>query len=195
VLPTPPEEATTMDQGTDRRSSHAFRLVLAVMLVAGVALGACGGDSGGGSGSGDGNVTDLSELEAKLVNLQEEKSPNLSVEGADCPEEVDLSEGTTFECIVTIEGVEAPYDVTLTEDDPEADVGSFHVEPARTIIDVSIVTDFIAQQVGGEAECGSEAVLITDVGDTIDCTVTSEGQTQDVQMIVKDEEGTVGFNN
>ena len=178
------------------RRGRALR-TLACVALACLFLAACGGDSGG-SGSEDGGtkVTDLSELEAKLVAMQEEKVPDLAVEGAQCPAEVNLEEGTTFECTVTIEGVDAPYAITPTKDDPEAEVGSFHIEPAKAIINVSIVTDFINTQTGAtDAKCGNEKVLVSEVGGTFDCTVSVGGQTQDVEMIVKDLEGTVAFNN
>jgi hypothetical protein len=166
------------------------------MAVALILLMACGGGSDAGDSGGGNNVTDLSQLETKLVELQKEKSPDLNVEGAECPPEVDLEQGSSFECTVTIEGVAAPYSVTLTEDDPEAEAGSFHVEPAKAIIDVSIVTEFISSQAGGgEAECGSEKVIVSDVGGTFDCTVSIGGQTQDVEMIVKDIDGTVAVNS
>jgi uncharacterized protein DUF4333 len=169
---------------------------VAVALLACVLLVGCGGTSGG-SAAGGNDVTDLSELEAKLVDLQEEKAPHLSVEGAECPEEVDLEQGTEFECIVTIEGVEAPYSITLTKDDPEADEGSFDIKPALAIIDVSIVVDFIQGRAGDSAdvECGTEAVIVGDVGDTFDCTVDAGGQQQTVEMIIKDLDGTVSINN
>lgn len=176
-----------------RRGRTVRAIAIGLALACG-ALTACGDD---GAGSGDGRVTDLSELEAKLVEMQEEKSPNLSVEGADCPDEVDLDEGSTFECTVTIEGVEAPYAVTLTEDNPEAETGSFHIEPAKAIIDVSIVVNFIQGRVdaGAEVDCGSEKVIVTDVGGTFVCTISGAGETNEVEMIVKDIEGTVAFNN
>jgi hypothetical protein len=149
---------------------------------------------------GGGGGPDLGDLEAKLVDLQEEKSPDLSVEGAHCPEDTELEKGATFECTVTIEGVEAPYTITMTEDDPDADVGSFHVEASKAIIDVSLVKDFIKSQVTGatgevEVDCGPEKVIVSDVGGIIDCTVSDDNGTQDVQMVVKDKEGTVTFKN
>lgn len=160
-----------------------------------VALGACSASVSTSGGGGEG--PDLGELEAKLVELQEEKAPNLSVEGAECPDEVDLHEGSQFECTVTIEGVEAPYSVTLEEDDPEGDSGSFHIEPAAAIIDVSIVENFLEEQPGDptDVSCGAEAVIVGDVGDTFDCTVDAFGEQQTVQMIIKDLDGTVAINN
>jgi hypothetical protein len=164
------------------------------LLVACLAFAACGGSVGVSSGSGGG--PDLSKLEAKLVDLQNEKSPDLTVGGAQCPTDVDLQQGAKFECTVTIEGVDAPYSITLTEDDPEGAVGSFHIEPAKAIINVAIVTDFIATQAGGaDAECGTEKIIVSDVGGTFDCTVNVGGHTENVQMIVRDIDGTVAVNN
>ena len=141
---------------------------------------------------------DLADVEARLVELQQEETPDLEVDGAQCPEDVDLEEGVTFECDVTIEGVPAPYSVTMTKDDPEAEVGSFHFEPAQPIIDVTLVVEFIraqlnTQSAGAEVDCGEEKVIVTEVGGTFECTVSDERGSETVEMVAKDKEGTVGF--
>lgn len=173
--------------------SGRLRVLTIGLALACLALSACGGDGD----SEAGGAVDLSELEDKLIEMQEEKSPNLSVEGASCPDGVELTQGSTFECIVTIEGVGAPYKVTLTDDNPEAESGSFNIEPAKAIIDVSLVIDFIAGQVpeGAEVSCGEEKVIVSEVGGTFECEVSAGGPVERVEMLVKDIEGTVVVNN
>jgi hypothetical protein len=142
---------------------------------------------------------DLEEVEAKLVDLQEETSPNLAVGEAACPDDLDeINEGDTFECTVTIEGVEAPYAVTLTDEQEDSDVGSFDFKPAKPIIDVSLVVDFVRSRLnersqGAEVDCGDAAVIVTEVGGTFDCTVSDSRGSETVSMVVKNIDGDVGF--
>lgn len=180
-----------------RRIRRTPVAVVAAAILSCTALAGCHVRVEAGSDADSG--PDLAELEAKLVSLQEEKSPDLDVGEASCPDEVDLTQGSTFECTVEIEGVEAPYSVTLTKDDPEGNSGSFDIKPAKAIIDGSIVADFIRDQVdagsGVEIECGDERVIIADVGETFDCTISNGQQSQTVTMVVKDLDGTVGVQN
>lgn len=179
-------------------SNGGLRRNRARALVAGVAwallaLAACGGESDGSEGgSGD----PLAALEERLVQEQEAEAPNLAVGGASCPADASLEAGSTFECTVTIEGVEAPYAVTVEEGSTEDDI-SFHFEPAKAIIDVSLVIEFIAGRAGegAEAECGPDKVIVADVDDTFECSVLVAGQTEIVEMIVQDLDGTVAINN
>lgn len=141
---------------------------------------------------------DLSEVEDMLVEEQEKKSPNLAVGGATCPDDVEVEEGKSFECIVEIEGVDAPYTVTLTEEDPGGESGNFHMKPAKPIIDVSIVVDFVRSRLnqasaGAEVDCGDAAVIVTEVGGTFDCTVSDERGSETATMVVKNVEGDVSF--
>jgi Domain of unknown function (DUF4333) len=183
-------EESVRGSGDGRRRTSWMAAVCACLVVV---FGACSASVS--TSPSDGGGPDLAELEAKLVDLQKEKAPDLDVEGAECPEDVDLDKGSRFECTVTIEGVEAPYSITLEEDDPEGDSGSFHIEPALAIIDVSIVVDFLKGRAeGADVACGQEAVIVGDVGDTFDCTIDSGGQHQTVEMIIKDLDGTVAIN-
>jgi hypothetical protein len=167
------------------------RVTAAALFVTCLLLPACStsvsiGDSGG---------PDLSEVESRLLAEQKAESPDLVVEDATCPDDVTIEKGATFECTVSIEGIEAPYTVTVTENDSEAETASFHFEPAKAIIDVSIIVDFIQGKVSGSGtvDCGDEKVVIADVGDTIDCTVSDGNDSFDAGMVVKDLDGTVAF--
>ncbi|MDQ3914405.1 MAG: DUF4333 domain-containing protein [Actinomycetota bacterium] len=161
---------------------------LSVLLLAG-----CSVDVSVGGGG-----LDLSEVEANLVAEQEEASPGLEVGGATCPEEVEVEEGTTFECTVEIEGVDAPYTVTLTNVDEDEESVDFNSKPAKPIIDVSLVTEFVRSRLneqsrGADVDCGDAAVLVTEVGSTIECTVSDERGSETAVLVVKNVEGDVAF--
>lgn len=138
---------------------------------------------------------DAADLEDQLVEEQKEASPDLEVGAAVCPEDIDdVEEGDSFECTVEIEGTEAPYTVTLTDEDE----GTLDFKPAKAIIDVSKIVEFLrgnlnTQFADADVECGDEAVLVTEVGDTIDCTVSDETGSETVPMVVKNIDGDIGF--
>jgi hypothetical protein len=141
---------------------------------------------------------DLSEVEQKLVEEQKKVTPDLEVGGASCPDEVEVEEGAKFECTVEIEGVEAPYSVTLTDVNEEEERVNFHSEPAKPIIDMSLVTEFVRgnlneQSQGANVDCGDEAVLVSEVGGTIECTVSDETGSETVSLVVKNLQGDIGF--
>jgi hypothetical protein len=166
--------------------------ILVASLLALGALGACSASLEIGGG------TDLSELEAKMVEEQEKKTPDIEVGEATCPDDVDLEVGARFECTLTVGGVDAPYEVTMEGDDRDADVGSFHFEPAQPILDMQLVEDFVASQLnrrsqGATVECGSERVVVAEVGDALECTVSKGNRSTTVQAYVKDKEGTVSL--
>ncbi|HEV2756328.1 MAG TPA: DUF4333 domain-containing protein [Actinomycetota bacterium] len=157
-----------------------------------VFLAGCSFDVSFGSGP------DTSEVEAKLVEEQKKVSPDLDVGEATCPEEVEVEEGAKFECTVDIEGVDAPYAVTLTDVNEDEETVNFHSEPVKPIIDVSLVVEFLRgnlneQSQDAEVDCGDEAVLVTEVGATIECTVSDETDSETVSLVVKNLEGDVGF--
>ena len=139
---------------------------------------------------------DFSELEDRLVEEQKAKSPNLEVGEATCPEDVDVENGTTFQCSVVVEGVDAPYAITMSEVDEDAENAHFDIKPAKPIIDVSKVVAFLESQLtpdraGATVDCGNEAVIVAEVGGTIDCTVSDGAESEEVSVLVKDLQGTI----
>lgn len=171
---------------------RAALLVLGVAAI--VALGACSASVSAGS-----DDYDADSVAAEVAKAQEDVTPDLEVSDATCPDDVDLEEGTEFECTISIEGVEAPYTVTIT------DVGDtsahYDIDPARSIISVDKVVEFIQGEAAGQGlegvtvECGDEAIIVQDPKTTFPCTLTTDGQTQDITMLIKDLDGTVSIDS
>lgn len=160
-------------------------LVILVAVITGSTFTAC---SEGG--------VDFSELEDRLVEEQKTKSPNLDVGAATCPEDVAVENGATFQCTVVVEGVDAPYKITMSDVDEDAENAYFDIKPAKPIIDVSKVVGFLESQLtsdraGATVDCGDEAVIVTEIGSTIDCTVSDGGESEKVAVLVKDLQGTI----
>jgi uncharacterized protein DUF4333 len=136
------------------------------------------------------------EVERLLVSTQRRKSPRLQVGGARCPDQVRLANGTRFTCTVLIEGVRAPYAVTLHEVDAARATGRFALEPAKPIIDVARIVGLIRGKLQPSARaaavtCGAAKVRVVEVGARIGCTITLGGAVQKVTAEVKDLQGTV----
>jgi Domain of unknown function (DUF4333) len=168
-------------------------LVLALLVL----LAACGGGDGGGPAApaGDSQVG-TAEVERLLVGTQKRKSPRLRVGSARCPDQVRLANGTRFTCTVQIEGVQAPYLVTLHDVDPARATGRFALEPAKPIIDVARVVGLIRGNLQPTARaatvrCGAAKVRVVEVGASIACTITLGDAVQRVSAVVKDRKGTV----
>ena len=155
------------------------RLVALCLLVL---LAACGG-----------------AVERLLVSTQKRKSPRLRVGTASCPDQVRLANGTTFTCTVRIEGVSAPYSVTLRDVDAAGTGGRFALEPAKPIIDVTRIVSLIRGKLQPTARAatvrcgaaGAPKVRVVEIGATIGCTIALGDAVQKVTAVVKDLKGTV----
>ena len=162
-----------------------------------VLLAACGGGDGErpAAPAGDAQVG-TAEVERLLVGTQRRKSPRLKVGSASCPDQVRLANGTRFTCTVQIEGVQAPYRVTLHDVDVGRATGRFALEPAKPIIDVTRVVGLIRGKLQPTARaavvrCGAAKVRVVEVGASIACTITLGDAVQKVSAVVKDLQGTV----
>ncbi len=133
-------------------------------------LTACSGSVNVSSGGYDGPA-----VAAEIEQAQREAAPDLEVGGASCPEDVKEEKGSSRECTVEVGGVTAPYTVTFeTVTDDGAD---FNFSPAKAIVDVSKAEGFLVAR--------AEDQGLVDV--TADC-----GQdTQDVELEIRDLDGTI----
>ena len=142
---------------------------------------------------------DADKVAAEVQSAQEKVTPDLDVTDPTCPDDVDVKEGATFECTITIAGVEAPYTVTIS------DVGDtsahFDIAPAKAIIYVDAAVGFLqdqADRAGSEGvtiECGDAAIIVQDPQTTFPCTLTNGGQVQDIALLIKDIDGTVSIDS
>lgn len=166
-----------------------FLAVLAVACLS--ALGACSVEAGGVDYQPD-------ELAGDVADAQREVSPDLEVENGTCPDEVDIEEkGDTFECTVLIEGIEAPYTVTVdavTDDDVE-----LLYEPAKAIVSTELAVQFLTEEAaaqgleGAVAECGETLVVVQDPGTTFPCTLSIGADVQELEMMIDDLQGTISI--
>ncbi|MBZ5736940.1 hypothetical protein [Nocardioides mangrovi] len=169
-------------------------LAAAVVVPALLALGACKAEVSAGGGY------DPDDLAAQVQAEQEKVTPDLDVTDPTC-EDVDgnPSEGDTIDCSVSIDGVEAPYVVTLTAADDDG--LKFHLEPAQAIVSTDKVESgledqFTQQGFDVDVDCGGASVIVDDPGSVFLCTVAQDGveQTKKVTVTIKDIDGNVGID-
>jgi len=169
------------------------RLVAVALLVL---LAACGGTERPSPAPDRDELVGTADVERLLVSTQKRKSPSLRVGTATCPDQVRLANGTMFTCTVQIEGVLAPYSVTLLDVDATGAGGRFALEPAKPIIDVTRIVSLIRGKLQPTARaatvrCGAPKVRVVEIGASIGCTITLGDAVQKVTAVVKDLKGTV----
>ena len=156
--------------------------------------GACGdgGASEEPSQTSDGAV-DTQEVESLLVSTQQRASPEFDVRDPSCPARVVVEEGATFQCTVVVEGVVAPFNVTLRQVNTGSRTGQYDIRPAKAILSIPKLVDVLRSRVpGATVDCGPERVRVLDVGATFQCRVTGEGQpNQTITLKVDDVLGNV----
>ncbi|MCA1693015.1 MAG: DUF4333 domain-containing protein [Actinobacteria bacterium] len=139
-------------------------------------------------------LVDTQEVEQLLVNTQRRASPDFEVGAASCPAQVVVAEGVTFECTVVVEGVVAPYVVTMADVNPRNQTGRYDLRPAKAILSVPRLVDFVkrlATEPDAQVDCGPERVRIADVGSTFECQLTDSEGPHTVSLKVDDIKGKV----
>ena len=165
-------------------------------VAAALLLASCGGPERPAKTPAADELVGTADVERLLVSTQKRKSPKLRVGMASCPDQVRLANGTTFTCTVQIEGVSAPYSVTLRDVDAAGTGGRFALEPAKPIIDVTRIVSLIRGKLQSTARaatvrCGTAKVRVVEVGASIACTITLGDAVQKVTAEVRDLKGTV----
>ena len=115
----------------------------------------------------------------------------------ECPGRVKGQKGTTFKCTAFVEDLTIPFDVTL--DNSSGTKATF--KPAKAVLlvqkmDQNIATEFKNQK-GADVQsvdCGNAKIMVRDVNDTFDCTLSSGGQSYPGHVTVKDLDGNVRFS-
>jgi hypothetical protein len=161
-------------------------------LLAGGALGAvllagCGEDPG----------LDTAAVESYLAGSQAATfGAEAQVGKAHCSGHPALAEGMTLRCTLAVSDASVPYRLTLHK-----------VHSTKVTVDVALdavvlrsadVQGFVQQQLpkafaNAAVECGADYV-VTDVGETVDCTVSAGAQVKPVSVKVEDEEGRISIS-
>jgi len=148
------------------------------------------------SGCGEKPGLDLSAVEAYLASSQATTyGTDADVGRAHCAGHPALKEGMTLRCTLTVSDASVPYRLTL-----------HHVHSRKVSVDVALaavvlratdIQTFVRKQLPkafakATVDCGGD-YLVTDVGETVDCTVASGAQTQQVTVTVSDEAGRIAI--
>ena len=139
-------------------------------------------------------AADTEDVETLLVATQQRASPDFQVGTASCPEQVPVRDGTTFNCTVVVEGVAAPYVVTLAGVNADSGTGRYDIRPAKAILSVPKLVDFVrglATESNARADCGATKVRIADAGSTLDCQLIDSKGPHKVTLKVEDVNGKV----
>jgi hypothetical protein len=148
------------------------------------------------AGCGEKPGLDLSSVEGYLASSQATTyGTDADVGRAHCAGHPALKEGMTLRCTLAVSDASVPYRLTLR-----------HVHSRKVSVDVALdavvlraadIRDFVRKQLPkafakAGVDCGGD-YLVTDVGKTVDCTVSSGAQTQEVTVTVKDAEGRISI--
>ncbi|WP_034509692.1 DUF4333 domain-containing protein [Blastococcus sp. URHD0036] len=155
----------------------------------------------GGLGAGafflfGGSTLDDADAEGQ-ISAQVQEQTGIAPDGVDCPSGVDLAEGTTTTCTVTLQG--QTYDYTLTQLDDEGNVefSSDAVYVQLADVEELLAGAFADESLEVDASCdaGERTVLIAADGLSIPCTVVNvEDSTDDADVTALiDAAGTVTF--
>lgn len=158
------------------------RLALAAVLLA---AGACSLT----------NDLDMEKAESTL-RTEVERAYGVPVDTVECPAEVGIEEGASFECTAALAGEELT--LVARQDDGE---GNVTFEASEAVIDVATKTAELQAAItqanpGGDLRlaCGDQSVLVLPPGATFECRLTApEAPARTVVVTVDDVDGTTSF--
>lgn len=141
---------------------------------------------------------DRAWMEDGLGRDLKERNPGLPVGAVACPEGIKIVEGATFQCTVEMEGVQAPFSVTVT--DVDASAGTFNTDwkPTKAILVIDPIVKHLKSRLQNQApnatvDCGTAPVRIVEVGSAIECTISEGSNRLVVRGVVEDVNGSVRF--
>jgi len=160
-------------------------------LLAGAALGVvlvsgCGEDPG----------LDTAAVESYLAGSQAAAyGADAHVGRAHCPGRPALREGMTLRCTLAVSDASVPYRLTLHK--VHSTKVTVHVALDAVVLRSADVQDFVRKQLPkafaeAAVACGAD-YLVTDVGKTVECTVSSGAQARPVSVKVEDAEGRISI--
>lgn len=183
-------------------SRAAGRRIAVTLCTAVLLLGACGNDTidadddtptGGRPRTTEGAL-DTSSVKPELVNRQRQISPDLTVGEARCPARVELKKGIEFGCSVLVEGLPAPWTITVEDVDRGAKTAEYSYELTKAVLSTAKLNDVARQSEKGlQADCGGGSkARLAPVGSTVVCTVTdSNGLARSILLRVDDVQGKI----
>ena len=155
----------------------------------------------GGLGAGafllfGGSTLDDADAEGQ-ISAQVQEQTGIAPDSVDCPSGVDLAEGTTSTCSVTLQGQTFDYTLTQLDDEGAVEFSSDAVYVQVADVEGLLADAFADESLEVEASCdaGERTVLIAADGLTIPCTVVNaedSSDSADVTALV-DAAGTVTF--
>lgn len=174
------------------------RAVGAVLTLLVLLLTACGNDTVDGTESNDDETRttegalDTTPAEQQLVALQKRATPDLNVTEARCPARAELRKGAKFGCSVLVEGLPAPYTVTVTDVDRGAKTAEYDFELTKAVVPTARILDAARQawaDKSAQFDCGPGKVRLQAPGSTIECSVNDRDGFHSVTLRVVDIEG------
>jgi uncharacterized RDD family membrane protein YckC len=141
---------------------------------------------------------DRARMEDLIGRDLKEKIPGLRVGGITCPEGIKPVEGATFQCTAEVEGVQAPFTVTVSEVD--ASEGTFNTDwkPTKAILPIDQAVKYLKSRLQDQApnatvDCGTAPVRVVEVGGAIECILSEGSNRLVVRGVVEDLDGNVRF--
>jgi hypothetical protein len=176
--------------------------VLAVLLVLVLAalVAGCGNDTVDGTETRDDETRttegalDTTQAEQQLVARQKQATPDLNVGEARCVTRAELRRGATFGCSVMVEGLPAPYTVTVTDVDRDAKTAEYEFELTKAIVSTAKVRDAVKQSwadQSAQVDCGPGKVRLAEIGTTIECSVNDKDGFHSATVRVVDIQGNL----
>ena len=159
--------------------SRTTARTLAVALCAILTLAACS------------KTVDTGNVESQVVTNVESAYPDIKTVSADCPSDIKADEGKKFTCTLRLDGEPTAVGVEITEVTGKEITVS--LKRTQAIITTKTFVANLKKQLGAanEIDCGRDSVLVRDPNETITCTVTKGGQSQQITFRVADTDGRV----
>jgi uncharacterized protein DUF4333 len=149
------------------------------------------------AGCGDEPGLDVAAVESYLAASQASTfGADAEVGRAHCKGDHVLEEGMEMRCTLAVADASVPYRLTLHK-----------VHSTKVAVDVALqavvlrsadVQDFVRDQLpkafrDSTVDCGHQ-LLVTEVGETVDCTVSSGAQSKPVAVKVEDDDGRISIS-
>jgi Domain of unknown function (DUF4333) len=146
-------------------------------------------------GCGDQPGLDTAAVEAYLLESQASTFGDLEVGPARCPGEPELRDGMSLDCSVTVSDADVPFRVRLSDvhkSKVKVDVALDAVVLLATEIQRRVRSTLPDDFGSATVECGHD-VIVTEVGDKVECTLAYGAQTRPLVLTVEDAAGRVSI--